>query len=97
MKINSARAGCNRPRPSETLRQRWGLTEWGDMQRGCVHVVLVVLWALGTVLECYCGSSWVVRSGGCCVDFRGIDAKKKQSSGGDCQEYAGIPYRICCD
>ncbi len=82
MKINSVRAGCNRPRPSETLRQRWGLTEWGDMQSGCVHVVLVVLWALGTVLECYCGSSWVVRSGGCCVDFRGIDAKKKQSSGG---------------
>ncbi|MDS9988693.1 hypothetical protein RAC83_000036 [Xylella fastidiosa] len=45
------------------------------------HVALVVLWALGMVLECYCGSSWVVRSGGCCVDFRGIDAKKKQSSG----------------
>lgn len=59
------------------------------MQRGCVHVVLVVLWALGTVLECYCGSSWVVRSGGCCVDFRGIDAKKKQLSGvvEECQEY----------
>ncbi|ARO69565.1 hypothetical protein B9J09_11665 [Xylella fastidiosa subsp. pauca] len=43
MKINSARAGCNRPRPSETLRQRWGLAEWDDMQRGGVHVVLVVL------------------------------------------------------
>lgn len=40
MKINSARAGCNRPRPSETLRQRWGLTEWGDMQSGCVHISL---------------------------------------------------------
>lgn len=59
-----------------------GVTEWGDMQSGCVHIVLVVLWALGTVLECYCGSSWVVMSGGCYVDFRGIDAKKKQSSGG---------------